>query len=106
MNLKFKIGHKLTATATIIDDNTAIFTDECTASPTNCSSIIKADDLKSLWSKIYQQTITTTQQTNFKPILALIHNNTCIIHNFATRTKVEVTTQPSTTPPSNEAPPM
>lgn len=92
MNIKFKASHKLTATATIINDNNAIFTDECTASPTNTAHIIQADNLKELWSKIYTTTLEVTKQTHFKPILALVHNNKCIIHNFATRTKVEVET--------------
>ncbi len=102
MNLKFKLSHKITATATIINDTQAIFTDECTASVLSTSHIITADNLKELWSQIYFNTIATTKLTTHKPILALIHNNKCIIHNFSTRSKVEIASEQA--PGSTEAP--
>ncbi len=73
MNLKFKMGKKLTAVAEFISDTQCIFSDECSPSSLKTLRIMENDGgFENLLEDVKALAIDLASQTRFKPVICLI----------------------------------
>lgn len=75
MNLKFKLTKKLTAVVQILDDNTAIFSDECSPSHKQCMTIIKAKSAAKLKKKCDKHAIKLAKPTRFPATICYVRDD-------------------------------
>ena len=73
MNLKTKSSHRLTAVVKLVDDTTAIFSDECSPTHIDALSIITATTKQDLWNAIRTKALQTAADAKFTCTIALIH---------------------------------
>lgn len=76
MNLKFKLTKKITAVAQITDDNTAIFSDECSPTHRGALRIITAKSPKKLRKKIDALAISLAEPTRFACVICYVKDDT------------------------------
>lgn len=76
MNLKSKLQHKVTAVVSIIDDTSAIFSDECSPTHINALTIITAATKQDLWNAIKDRAREQASAAKFRCLIALIKGDT------------------------------
>ena len=80
MNLKSKLGYRVTAVVKIVSDTQAIFSDECSPTHKGALSIITATTQQDLWNAIRSRALELASNTRFQCVVALIdeHDNLLI----------------------------
>jgi len=89
MTLKFKLTNKLTAVAQITNEErtACIFSDECSATPTDTLRVLTADTPEALHTAIKALTIELASKTKFPPVVCYVSGDTYQIEKL----KVEQT---------------
>lgn len=73
MNLRTKLQHKVTAVVKIVDNKTAIVSDECSPTHLGALTIVKAASKEDLWKAIRDKCRELAAQAKFRCTIALIN---------------------------------
>ena len=75
MNLKMKLTQRVTAIARIVNNTTAVFSDEVSPTTDDCLRILEADDRDKLIKLIQSLAAELNKDTRFDTVLLLVNED-------------------------------
>lgn len=75
MNLKMKLKARATAVVQILDDNTAIYSDECSPTYENTLMLVEAKSYDALKAKLIEKAQVLAAETSFDPVIVVIRDD-------------------------------